>query len=134
MGFLEGLDRSRLPAHVAVVMDGNGRWARLRGLPRTEGHRAGTDSVDDVVRASRELGIGWLTLYAFSAQNWQRSQDEVAALMALLHEYLERERPTIMENRIRLRAIGDVERLPGPVYDRAAPPGLRSSAARCPRR
>ncbi|MFA6035203.1 MAG: isoprenyl transferase [Myxococcota bacterium] len=118
MGFLERLDRSRLPAHVAVVMDGNGRWAKLRGLPRTEGHRAGIDSVDDVVRSSRELGISWLTLYAFSAQNWRRAPHEVAALMALLHDYLERERPTIMENRIRLLAIGDIERLPAPVYER----------------
>ncbi|MBI5527534.1 MAG: isoprenyl transferase [Deltaproteobacteria bacterium] len=118
MGFLERIDRSRLPAHVAIIMDGNGRWATARGLPRTEGHRKGRDSVNDVVRAARELGLAYLTLYAFSSQNWQREQSEVSALMNLLHEYLETERATIMDNAIRLASIGDVERLPPHVYDR----------------
>jgi undecaprenyl diphosphate synthase len=94
-------------------MDGNGRWAQQRGLPRIEGHRVGAESVKDVVRAARQLGIEALTLYAFSAQNWARPPDEVMALMELLRDYLVEERPEIMDNDIRLLAIGDIERLPG---------------------
>jgi undecaprenyl diphosphate synthase len=93
-------------------MDGNGRWAERRGLPRLDGHRLGADSVRDVTRAARELGIEALTLYAFSAQNWQRPVDEVAGLMALLRDYIVGERAEILENAIRLDAIGDIERLP----------------------
>ena len=93
-------------------MDGNGRWAERRGLPRLEGHRLGADSVRDVTRASRELGIEALTLYAFSSQNWQRPVEEVAGLMELLREYLIGERAEILDNAIRLDAVGDVERLP----------------------
>jgi undecaprenyl diphosphate synthase len=102
----------RLPRHVGIIMDGNGRWAERRGLPRLEGHRLGADSVRDVTRAARELGIEALTLYAFSSQNWQRPVDEVAGLMDLLREYLIGERAEILDNAIRLDAIGDVERLP----------------------
>lgn len=94
-------------------MDGNGRWAQQRGLPRIEGHRVGADSVKDIVRATRQLGIEALTLYAFSAQNWARPADEVKALMELLRDYLLEERPEIMDNDIRLLAIGDIVRLPG---------------------
>ncbi len=93
-------------------MDGNGRWAQRRGLPRLEGHRLGADSVRDITRAARELGIEALTLYAFSSQNWQRPSQEVAGLMALLRDYLIGERAEILDNSIRLEAIGDVERLP----------------------
>jgi undecaprenyl diphosphate synthase len=102
----------RLPRHVGIIMDGNGRWAEKRGLPRIEGHRVGADSVRDVVRASRELGLQALTMYAFSAQNWARPADEVRALMQLLRDYLLGERAEIMDNDIRLQSIGDVERLP----------------------
>jgi undecaprenyl diphosphate synthase len=102
----------RLPRHVGIIMDGNGRWAMRQGRPRLEGHRVGADSVRDVTRAARELGIEALTLYAFSSQNWQRPVDEVAGLMALLREYLLGERSEILDNAIRLDAIGDVERLP----------------------
>ena len=94
-------------------MDGNGRWAQQRGLPRIEGHRVGAESVKDIVRAARQLGIEALTLYAFSAQNWARPAEEVTALMGLLRDYLIEERPEIMDNDIRLQAIGDIERLPG---------------------
>jgi undecaprenyl diphosphate synthase len=94
-------------------MDGNGRWAQQRGLPRIEGHRVGAESVKDIVRAARQLGIEALTLYAFSAQNWARPPEEVKALMELLRDYLLEERPEIMDNDIRLLAIGDIERLPG---------------------
>jgi undecaprenyl diphosphate synthase len=107
----------RLPRHIGIIMDGNGRWAERRGLPRLEGHRLGADSVRDVTRASRELGIEALTLYAFSSQNWQRPVEEVAGLMELLREYLIGERAEILDNAIRLDAIGDVERLPPTVKE-----------------
>jgi len=102
----------KLPRHIGIIMDGNGRWAECRGLPRIEGHRLGADSVRDVTRAARELGIEALTLYAFSSQNWQRPVDEVGGLMQLLRDYLIGERAEILDNAIRLEAIGDVERLP----------------------
>ncbi len=121
-----------LPRHVAIIMDGNGRWALARNLPRIEGHREGAKSVKDVVRASRQLGLEALTLYAFSAQNWSRPPDEVKALMELLRDYLLEERAEIMDNAIRLVAIGQIERLPdfvrGPldalVADSAANTGM----------
>jgi undecaprenyl diphosphate synthase len=116
-----------LPRHVGIIMDGNGRWAESRGLPRLEGHRAGAESVRDVTRAARELGIGALTLYAFSSQNWARPVEEVAGLMQLLHDYLIDERAEIMDNAIRLDAIGDVERLPPHV--RAPLDELRAASA-----
>lgn len=106
------VDRSRLPRHVAIIMDGNGRWARQRGLARIEGHRAGAESVRSIVRASRELGVSALTLFAFSEQNWDRPPDEVDALMELLYRYVLEERDEIMDNGIRLAAVGDLERLP----------------------
>jgi undecaprenyl diphosphate synthase len=102
----------RLPRHVGIIMDGNGRWAERQGRPRLEGHRVGADSVRDITRAARELGIDALTLYAFSSQNWQRPYEEVTGLMQLLREYLLGERAEILDNAIRLEAIGDVERLP----------------------
>ncbi len=106
------LDPARLPQHVAVIMDGNGRWAESRGQPRVEGHREGSQSVRAVTRFARRLGVKALTLYAFSAQNWKRPVEEVAALMDLLREYLLSERSEIMDNGIRLNAIGELDRLP----------------------
>src|SRR5438105_3001379 len=106
-----------LPRHVGIIMDGNGRWAEQRGLPRLEGHRRGSDSVRDVTRAARKLGLPALTLYAFSAQNWNRPPDEVSGLMDLLRDYLHRERPEIMENDIRLHAVGELDRLPSRVRE-----------------
>lgn len=106
------LDPTTLPRHVAIIMDGNGRWAQRRGLARVEGHRKGAVAVREVVRASREVGLRALTLYAFSSQNWQRPADEVATLMQLLRDYVIEERAEIMDNAIRLIAIGDVDRLP----------------------
>jgi undecaprenyl diphosphate synthase len=103
---------SSLPRHVGIIMDGNGRWAQLRNRPRIEGHRAGAESVRDITRASRELGLEALTLYAFSSQNWARPADEVAGLMQLLRDFLIDERSEIMDNQIRLEALGDIERLP----------------------
>jgi undecaprenyl diphosphate synthase len=102
----------RVPRHVAVIMDGNGRWAADRGLPRTAGHEAGADAVREVVRACGELGVSYLTLYSFSTENWGRPEDEVDALMALLARYLLEERSELMQNRVRLRGIGQLDRLP----------------------
>ena len=95
-----------------MIMDGNGRWAKRRALNRIRGHREGVESVRDIVRACREIGIAFLTLYAFSTENWERPQQEVSALMRLLKEFLKAELPEMMENGIRLRAIGNVGRLP----------------------
>jgi undecaprenyl diphosphate synthase len=106
-----------LPRHVAIIMDGNGRWAENRGLPRLAGHQEGAKSVRDVVRAARQIGIEALTLYAFSAQNWARPGEEVSGLMDLLRDYLRDERPEIMENGIQLRAIGEIDRLPAMVRE-----------------
>ena len=101
-----------LPRHLGIIMDGNGRWAEQRGLPRIEGHRVGADSVRDITRASRELGLEALTLYAFASQNWARPLEEVTGLMDLLREYLLSERAEILDNDVRLEALGDVDRLP----------------------
>jgi undecaprenyl diphosphate synthase len=110
---LEALVKSKpLPRHVGIIMDGNGRWAEARGLDRVEGHREGSNSVREVTRTARRVGIKALTLYAFSSQNWSRPMDEVAALMELLREYLEKERPEILGNGVRLNAIGELDRLP----------------------
>jgi len=111
------VDLKRLPRHVAIIMDGNGRWAETRGLDRIEGHREGAKSVRDIVRAARQVGLEAITLYAFSVQNWGRPPDEVAGLMQLLTDYLIEERPEIMDNGIRLRAIGQLDRLPSLVRD-----------------
>jgi undecaprenyl diphosphate synthase len=102
----------RLPRHLAVIMDGNGRWAKAKGWRRVRGHEEGAESVRVVVRACRRLGIGWLTLYAFSQENWARPRAEVEGLMRLLERFLKKERPELLEQGIRLNAIGEVERLP----------------------
>ena len=111
------LESSRIPAHVAVIMDGNGRWARRQGLPRIEGHRAGARTVRMVVEQARRRGIKFLTLFAFSTENWQRPPDEVSLLMKLFIQYLEGELEELLKNGIRLRAMGDLRRLPGPVRE-----------------
>jgi undecaprenyl diphosphate synthase len=103
---------SLLPEHVAIIMDGNGRWASARGGARADGHRQGAEAVRRVVRASREIGIPCLTLYAFSAQNWQRPPAEVVALMHLLHRFVVDERAELLARGIRLTTIGDETRLP----------------------
>jgi len=109
--------KGNLPGHVAIIMDGNGRWARKRRLPRISGHKVGMESVREVTSLSRELGIKILTLYAFSQENWKRPQSEVKALMSLLREYLSREIKTLIEKGIRLRAIGEIEKLPPKALD-----------------
>ncbi len=109
------IDPQRLPRHVAIIMDGNGRWAKQRHQPRLYGHKVGADSVSDIVRVCREIGIGHLTLYAFSSENWQRPTAEVSGLMSILRKYLESELPRMQKNGIRLMAIGDRSRLPDAV-------------------
>jgi len=105
------VDFERLPVHVAIIMDGNGRWAARRHLPRVEGHRAGIDAVRDVVETSARLGIGVLTLYAFSLENWKRPPSEVSTLMALLKRYLRLELKTLLSNNIRFRVVGRSDEL-----------------------
>src|SRR5262245_23674380 len=105
----------RLPRHVAIIMDGNGRWAGERHLPRVEGHRAGVDAVRDVVETSARLGLEVLTLYAFSVENWKRPAAEVSTLMGLLKHYLRRELDTLLRNDIRFQVLGRMEDLPGDV-------------------
>jgi undecaprenyl diphosphate synthase len=105
------VDFDRLPRHVAIIMDGNGRWAAARHLPRVEGHRAGIDAVRDTVETSARLGISVLTLYAFSVENWKRPDTEISALMGLLKHYLRAELKSLLRNNIRFRVIGQRERL-----------------------
>jgi undecaprenyl diphosphate synthase len=106
------LDTTKLPAHVAIIMDGNGRWAKKRLLNRINGHEKGSETVRTIVRTCRQIGISYLTLYAFSTENWQRPKTEVKALMALLGKFLQSERKEMVENNIRLRVIGQLDRLP----------------------
>jgi undecaprenyl diphosphate synthase len=101
-----------VPQHVAVIMDGNGRWAEQRGLERTEGHRAGLEAVRRTVRAARDLGVGWLTLFAFSSENWNRPKAEVDLLMSLPEEYFEKELPEAIEKGVRILSVGRRDRLP----------------------
>ena len=108
----ETLDFDRLPRHVAIIMDGNGRWAQRRKQPRLFGHKAGADSVREIVKTCREIGIEYLTLYAFSSENWRRPEGEVSGLMSILKRYLEGELLQMRQNDVRLRAIGNHSLLP----------------------
>ena len=110
--YKEQIDKERLPRHVAIIMDGNGRWAKQRGLQRAFGHRHGVQSVRNVTEASAELGIDYLTLYAFSTENWNRPKQEIDALMGLLVDTIEKETPTLQNNNVRLMSIGELEHLP----------------------
>ena len=110
-------DLKAIPRHVAIIMDGNGRWARERGLPRTEGHRAGAETVRRVTEACSEVGVEFLTLYAFSSENWKRPAREVAALMKLLEQFLRQKTPEMIEQNIRLQAIGRLNDLPKSCQD-----------------
>lgn len=101
----------KIPNHVAIILDGNGRWAKKRGLPRTMGHTVGAKNVETICRAAHDLGISYLTFYAFSTENWNRPDDEVSALMKLLEDYLESCKKTAKKNNIRVRVIGDRSRL-----------------------
>ena len=111
------IDLKRLPQHIAIIMDGNGRWAKKRRLPRIAGHRAGIRAVRQVVEACARLGVGCLTLYAFSVENWKRPRTEVKLLMKLLREYLKKEIPELNKNNIRFGAIGRISSLPPAVQE-----------------
>ena len=110
--FKEEIDLNHLPEHIAIIMDGNGRWAKERGYDRIFGHQNGVVSVRETTEAAAEIGIKFLTLYAFSTENWSRPQSEVDALMELLIDTIEKETPTLNKNNVRLMAIGDLSRLP----------------------
>src|SRR3974390_2681438 len=109
--------KATLPKHVAIIMDGNGRWAKQRGLPRIEGHRQGAESARIIIRTAGKLGIKYLTLYAFSVENWNRPKEEVDALMKYLVHYLRTETSELNKNNVRLEVIGQVYRLPEAVQE-----------------
>ncbi len=116
MSYREQIDKNRIPAHVAIIMDGNGRWAKQRGHVRSVGHQAGAETVHVIAEEAARLGVRFLTLYTFSTENWNRPVDEVAALMSLLMDSIEEE--TFMKNNISFRIIGDTGKLPAEVLDR----------------
>ena len=106
------LDRALLPRHVAIIMDGNGRWAQKRGMPRSFGHKAGVEALREIIRHSDHLGIEALTIYAFSAENWKRSAEEVGALMGLLLEYFTKELDELHREHVCIRILGDIGDMP----------------------
>ena len=112
MSLIEKLDPNRIPAHIALIMDGNGRWAKARGLDRSEGHKEGVEAIRRVVEAASASSVKYLTLYAFSTENWRRPVDEVSGLMDLMVYALTRETADLKKNGVRIVAIGNVERLP----------------------
>jgi undecaprenyl diphosphate synthase len=116
MSFKEQLDLNNLPNHVAIIMDGNGRWAKLRGKPRTFGHKQGVTAVREAAESAAEIGIKYLTLYAFSTENWKRPKFEIDALMRLLLQTINKETRTLNKNKIRLHAIGNLESLPESIH------------------
>ena len=112
MSWIEKIDRERLPRHIAIIMDGNGRWAKQHGFMRSIGHENGVTTVRKITEIASELGIGFLTLYTFSTENWNRPKDEVDALMNLVVVAIEQQTPDLIKNNVRLTAIGDLERMP----------------------
>jgi di-trans,poly-cis-decaprenylcistransferase len=117
MKYEEMTDRSNIPNHIAIIMDGNGRWAKKRLMPRRVGHKAGADMLKRIVKKCNDLGVKYLTVYAFSTENWKRPSEEVSLLMGLIVTYLQREVKEMNENNVRIRAIGDIEKLPQKAYD-----------------
>ena len=117
MKYEEMTDRSNIPNHIAIIMDGNGRWAKKRLMPRSVGHKAGADMLKRIVKKCNDLGVKYLTVYAFSTENWKRPSEEVSLLMGLIVTYLQREVIEMNENNVRIRAIGDIEKLPQKAYD-----------------
>lgn len=126
---LEKINLEQLPRHVAMIMDGNGRWARMRGKERGEGHAEGIATVRRVTELSSDLGIGYLTLYAFSTENWNRPKEEVETLMYLIGWAIERELPDLIRNNVRIHLIGDIERVPEEARKKLL--GSRDKTAHC---
>ena len=120
MSIVDNIDKSRLPRHVAIIMDGNGRWAKQRNLDRSQGHIEGVNTVRKVTEIASEIGIGFLTLYTFSTENWNRPKEEVDALMNLIVVAIERETPDLIKNNVRLTMIGDTGRMPQFACERLA--------------
>lgn len=120
MSLKEQIIKERLPRHIAIIMDGNGRWAKMRGNQRIFGHKNGVAAVRDCVEAAAELGINYLTLYAFSTENWNRPRTEIDALMTLLVSTINSETKTLLENNVKLNAIGDIDSLPSRVRENLA--------------
>ena len=118
MSFKEQIIQDRIPRHIAIIMDGNGRWAKRQGMARMFGHRQGVETVHRITEAAAELGVEYLTLYAFSTENWNRPKEEVDALMVLLVDTIVKETPTLMKNNISLQTIGDLSRLPQATRDK----------------
>ena len=116
MRYKELIDKSRIPAHIAIIMDGNGRWAKQRGMARSYGHQAGAETVHAIAEEAARLGVKYLTLYTFSTENWKRPAEEVSALMSLLMDSIEED--TLMKNNIRFRIIGETGKLPADVFER----------------
>ncbi|MEF9951237.1 MAG: isoprenyl transferase [Clostridium sp.] len=109
---VEDLNMDNIPKHIAIIMDGNGRWAKKKGLPRSMGHKAGVETIREIVKTSSNIGVKYLTLYAFSTENWKRPPEEVNALMKLLVEYLKKEAKELNENNVIINFIGDITALP----------------------
>lgn len=118
MSYKEQIIQNRIPRHIAIIMDGNGRWAKRQGLARMFGHRQGVETVHRITEAAAELGVEYLTLYAFSTENWNRPKEEVDALMVLLVDTIVKETPTLMKNNVSLQTIGDLSRLPQATRDK----------------
>lgn len=118
MSLTDNIDTDRIPRHVAVIMDGNGRWAKSHGLARSAGHVEGVNTVRKITEIASELGIGYLTLYTFSTENWGRPKEEVDALMHLIVAAIERETADLIKNNVRLNMIGDFSRMPDFAYNR----------------
>lgn len=118
MSLKEKIDKNRVPVHIAVIMDGNGRWAMQQGLERIHGHEKGVESVRNIIEAAAEIGVKYLTLYAFSTENWGRPDDEISALMGIMVHSLNNETSTMLKNNIRMTAIGDLSRLAADVRER----------------
>ncbi len=120
MSIVDSIDKNRLPRHVAIIMDGNGRWAKQRNLDRSQGHIEGVNTVRKITEIASEIGVGYLTLYTFSIENWNRPKDEVDALMNLVVVAIERETPDLIKNNVRLTMIGDMGRMPQFARERLA--------------
>ena len=117
MKYEEMTDKSNIPTHIAIIMDGNGRWAKKRLMPRSVGHKAGADMLKRIVRKCNDMGVKYLTVYAFSTENWKRPDEEVSLLMGLIVTYLQKEVKEMNENNVKIGAIGDIEKLPKKAYD-----------------
>lgn len=116
MNFEEKLNLSNIPAHIGIIMDGNGRWAKKRFMPRTFGHKAGVETIREIVKKCNVLGVKFLSVYAFSTENWSRPVDEVNLLMELIVSYLQKELKELHENKVRIKTIGDIKALPEKAY------------------